>query len=138
MTAEAIRISGLTEFRKGLKAMDAQLPKALRIAFNGAADLVVNDARTHIPTRSGAAKASVKARSTQTASRIVGGSNKVPYYPWLDFGGRVGRGHSVTRPFLKHGRYIYNSYFDNRERYAELLVQGLRDVASTAGVEISE
>lgn len=136
MTGEAIRVTGLREFRQNLKKLDADLPKALRMAFNGAADIVVTDARPRVARRSGKAAGTVKARSTQTASRVVGGGNKAPYYPWLDFGGRVGRNHSVTRPFLKNGRYIYDAYFDNRARYGELLEQGLLDVAASAGVVI--
>lgn len=136
MSGEAIRVTGLREFQRSLKKLDAELPKALRMAFNGAADVVVNDARPRVAKRSGKAASTVKARSTQTASRVVGGGNKAPYYPWLDFGGRVGRARSVVRPFLKHGRYIYDAYFDNQSRYGELLEQGLLDVAASAGVVI--
>jgi hypothetical protein len=136
MTGEAIRVTGLREFQRNLKKLDADLPKALRIAFNGAAEVVVDDARPRVARRSGRAAGTVKARSTQTASRVVGGGNKAPYYPWLDFGGRVGRRRSVSRPFLKSGRYIYDAYFDNRSRYGELLEQGLLEVAASAGVVI--
>lgn len=136
MTAEAIRVDGLAAFTRNLKKLDSDLPKALRIAFNGCAEVVVNDARQGIPTKSGKAKASVKARSTSTASRVVGGSNRVPYYPWLDFGGRVGKGGSVQRPFIKYGRYIYSAYFDNQSRYAGLVEQALLDVARQAGIEV--
>lgn len=133
---EPIKIEGLAQFTKNLKTLDRDLPKALRMAFNTAADVVVQDARPRIPTKSGKAKASVKARSTATASRVVGGSTRVPYYPWLDFGGRVGRSKSVRRPFLKEGRYIYRAYFSNQARYAELVETALLDVARQAGVEI--
>lgn len=134
--ADAIKIVGLSTFVKNLKKLDADLPKALRVAFNEAADVVVKDARQTIPTKSGKAKASVKARSTQTASRVVGGGNRAPWYPWLDFGGRVGKRKSIKRPFIKHGRYIYNAYFDNQPRYAELLEKALLDAARSAGVEV--
>lgn len=136
VSSEAIKVSGLREFQRNLKKLDKELPKALRLAFNGAAQVVVEDARPKVARRSGKAAASVKARSTQTASRVVGGGNKAPYYPWLDFGGKVGRNRSVTRPFLKSGRYIYDAYFDNRQRYAELLLNGLLDVAASANVEV--
>ncbi|WP_020385881.1 HK97 gp10 family phage protein [Kribbella catacumbae] len=133
---DAIKIDGLAEFTRNLKKLDSDLPKALRMAFNAAAEVVVTDARQGIPTKSGKAKASVNARSTASASRVVGGSKRVPYYPWLDFGGRVGKGRSVSRPFIKHGRYIYNAYFDNQARYAELVEQALLDVARQAGIEV--
>lgn len=137
MSGEAIRVTGLKEFQRNLKKLDDDLPKALRMAFNGAADVVVQDARPRVAHRSGRAASTVKARSTQTASRVVGGGNKAPYYPWLDFGGKVGRARSVSRPFLKHGRYIYDAYFDNQSRYGELLEQGLLEVAAAAGVEVT-
>ena len=134
--ADPIKIDGLNQFRANLKVLDRELPKALRIAFNKAADIVVNDARPAVPSRSGKARASVKARSTQTYSRIVGGGNKAPYYPWLDFGGKVGRDKSVRRPFLKDGRYIYDAYYRNKPKFAEVLQDSLVDVARQAGVEI--
>jgi hypothetical protein len=136
VSGEAIKVSGLREFQRNLKKLDAELPKALRLAFNGAAQVVVEDARPKVPTLTGKAASTVKARSTQTASRVVGGGNKAPYYPWLDFGGKVGRRRSVTRPFLNSGRYIYDAYFDNRARYSELLLQGLLDVATAANLEV--
>ena len=133
---DAVKIDGLAEFVRNLKKLDTDLPKALRVAFNGCADVVVNHARSSIPSKTGKAKGSVKSRSTQTASRVVGGSKTVPYYPWLDFGGRVGKRGSVHRPFIKHGRYIYNAYFDNRDKYTELVEQALLDVARQAGIEV--
>ena len=134
--AEAIAIDGLSQFVRNLKALDRETPKALRVAFNAAADVVVQDARGGIPTKSGRAKGSVKAKSTQTASRITGGGNRAPYYPWLDFGGRVGRNRSIKRPFLKEGRYIYRAYFANRAKYVELLEDALVDAAHRVGIEV--
>jgi hypothetical protein len=136
--ADPIRVEGLAEFRRNLKKLNADLPKALRIALNQAADIVVGDARPRVPRRSGRAAASIKARSTQTAVRVVGGSARVAYYPWLDFGGRVGRNKSVRRAFLKEGRYIYKSYFDNSDEFAEVLQAALLDVARQAGVEVTD
>jgi hypothetical protein len=78
----------------------------------------------------------VKAKSTRTAVRVAGGGARVPYYSWLDFGGRVGRGRSVQRPFLRQGRYIYRAYFANRDRFGEMLEDVLVDVARQAGMEV--
>lgn len=134
--ADAIRISGLNEFVRSLKQLDSDLPKVLRVAFNGAGEAIVNDARRQVPTRSGKARASVRATSTQKAFRITGGSKRVPYYPWLDFGGKVGRGRSVSRPFIREGRYIYASYFRHRDELAAGLEEALIDAARAAGVEV--
>lgn len=134
---EPIRVEGLREFAGNLKRLDSDMPKVLRVGLNEVADLIVKQAVPRIPSRSGRARRSVKARSTRTAVRVVGGSaSRAPYYPWLDFGGRVGRGGSVRRPFLKEGRYLYRAYYDNRSRFAEMLEGVLVDVARQAGVEV--
>ena len=132
--ADAIRIEGLNEFVRGLKAIDQDLPKALRVAFNTAGQTIVTEARAKVPTKTGRAKASVRAQSTQKAFRITGGSKRVPYYPWLDFGGTTPIG--GKRPFLKDGRYIYASYYRHRDELAGLLEAALLDVARAAGVEV--
>lgn len=137
--ADAVSITGLSEFRAALKAMDRDLPKALRLAFNTAAEIVVADARPRVPSRSGKARGSVKARSTQAYSRVSGGGSRAPYYPWLDFGGTIEprRGQFIRRPFLKkEGRYIYAAYFSNRDRYGTVLQDALVKVAEQAGIEV--
>lgn len=135
--SDPVKITGLREFVRGLKDMDRDLGKLVRLAFNEAADIVVDDARPRVPRRSGKARASVKARSTQTAARIVGGGRKAPYYPWLDFGGRVGRRKSVKRPFLKDGRYIYASYDRRKGEFVDAMSDGLVKVARDAGIEVT-
>lgn len=137
--ADAIKVDGLAQFSRSLKKLDADLPKALRIALNDVADLVVSDAVPRIPKRTGRAARSVKARSTRTAVRVVGGGNRAPYYPWLDFGGPVGRKHSVKRPFLKDGRYLYESYFKLKAsgEFERALTKALVNVAQQAGMEVS-
>lgn len=135
---EAIKIDGLAQFARDLKKLDGDLPKALRVAMNEAADIVVGAAVPRIPKRSGRAARSVKARSTRTAVRVVGGSARVPYYPWLDFGGRVGRSKAVSRPFLKEGRYIYKAYFAKQREFEDVLMEALIDVARQAGVEVTD
>lgn len=134
--ADPIQIEGLKEFSRNLKKLDAELPKALRVAFNAAADIVVTDARAGIPSKSGKARRSVKARSTRTAARVVGGGKSAPYYPWLDFGGRVGRKKSIRRPFLSEGRYVYRAFYDNKQKFSDALEAALLDVVKQAGIEV--
>jgi hypothetical protein len=133
---DPIKVEGLREFSQSLKRLDSDMPKVLRLGLNGVADVVVNEARPRVESRSGKARRSVKAKSTRTAVRVAGGGARVPYYPWLDFGGRVGRSRSVVRPYLKQGRYIYRAYFANRDRFAQLLEDTLVDVARQAGLEV--
>jgi hypothetical protein len=132
--ADAIRIEGLNEFVRALKKLDSDLPKVLRVAFNDAGQTIITEARSKVPARSGRARASVRAQSTPKAFRITGGSKRVPYYPWLDFGGITPIG--GRRPFIKDGRYIYASYFKHRDETAVLLEKALTDAARAAGVEV--
>lgn len=138
MTTDPIRIEGLRELRRAVKAIDPQAAKELRLAFNEAADVVVSTARPRVPKRSGRAQASVKARSTQSAARVVGGGSKARHYPWLDFGGKVGPRRSVSRPFYSKGRYIYDAYYRARTsgEFDDLLVNGLKRVARSVGLDV--
>ncbi len=138
MGTEAIRVKGLKEFQKSIKEIDKELPKALRVAFNKAADLVTEDAKKRVPTRSGKAARSIKSRSTQVEARVVGGAKSAPYYPWLDFGGKVGRKKSINRPYKKRGRYLYAAYFQHRDSgdFQDALLSGIREVAADAGLEL--
>lgn len=133
-----IRIDGLAEFSRNLRKLDSDLPKVLRIALNEGADLVVHEATPPIPKRTGRAARSVKARSTRTAVRVVAGGKRAPYYPWLDFGGRVGPSRSVVRPFRKEGRYLYAGYFrlSSSGEFQEVLSRALIGVAAQAGVAV--
>lgn len=135
-----LRIKGLAEFSKNLKALDAELPKGLRVALNEAAEVVAGAARPRVPKRSGRAQRSVKAKSTRTKVRVAGGGNRAPYYPWLDFGDKtgIGRGFAVHRPFRKQGRYIYATYYQKRDsgEFQQVLNEALLRVAASAGVGV--
>lgn len=134
--AEAIRIDGLAQFSRNLRRLHADLPKALRVALNEAADVVVGEARPRIPKRTGRAASTLKSRSTRTAVRVSAGGRRAPWYPWLDFGGKVGRNRSVRRAFLKEGRYLYAAYFERSDEFTEVMARALLDVARQAGVEV--
>ena len=138
MTADLkIEVHGLREFRTNLRRMDRNLPKGLRTAGNKAAEVVVKHAKPKVPRRTGKAAGSVRAASTQSAARVAGGGARVPYYPWLDFGGAVGRNNSVKRPFYKTGRYIWKSFAEHKGQVQDELHDALVEVAEGAGVRVS-
>ncbi len=136
--AEAIRIDGLAEFSRSLKKLSSDLPKALRIALNEAADVVVSDVVPRVPRKTGRAQASIKARSTRTEARVSAGGARASYYPFLDFGGSVGRKKSVKRAFFSEGRYLFPSYRKLRDsgEFERVLTKALLDVARQAGVGV--
>lgn len=134
---DPIRIDGLAAFTRDLRKMDAELPKQLRIKFNEAAELVAIWVRTRVPRRTGAARRSVKPRSTRTAVRLTAGGPRAPYFPWLDFGGRVGRNRSVSRRFISDGRYLYPGYRTNRTRVRTLITGALAEAGKATGIEVT-
>lgn len=134
---EPIKITGLAEFNRNLRKINGELPKALRLAGNEAANIVVDWSQPRVPSRSGRAAGSIKAKSTRTEARVSGGGTRTPYYPWLDFGGKVGRHRSVKRQYRKAGRYIYPGYTENMTRVNEVLLGALLDVVRQADMEVS-
>lgn len=131
--ADAIKLQGLKELQAALKRLDGESQKMLRVVFNDAADIVVTDARRGVPTRTGKARASVKAQSGQREARVIGGGKRVPWYPWLDFGGRVGRDRSIHRRFEPDGRYIYPAYRRNRGEVFDAMQTGLVKLLRSVG-----
>lgn len=132
----SIRIEGLREFNQALRRLDSELPRMLRLAMNKAADVVVDYGQAHMVRRSGRAAATIKAKSTRTSVRVSEGSKRAAYAPWLDFGGKVGRIRSVSRPYIKGGRYLYPALTDRREEIQAALESALGEVVSAAGLEV--
>lgn len=135
-TVEPIKIEGLAEFTRNLRKLDSDLPKTVRVALNSAADVVIDYARPRVPRRSGRAASTIKARSTRTAVRVAGGGRRAPYYPWLDFGGRVGRRKSVKRPFIGEGRYLWAALGARHSQLNEAITNALLDAVRAAGIEV--
>lgn len=131
-----IEVKGLAEFSRGLRRLDQEAPKGLRIALNGAADLLISETVRVIPKRTGAAARSLKARSTRTSARVAIGGKRAPYYPWLDFGGRTGRRRSVQRPFIKEGRYLFPTLVRVSPKIADHLDEALTEVARKSGLVV--
>lgn len=115
MAGNTIQVRGLRELRGALRDVDKTLGPELRKGLNEVADIVLNTARPLVPTRSGKARASLKAGSTEKAVQIKAGGAKAPYWGWLDFGGKVGRAKSVRRRFEPEGRYIYPTLRKRRD-----------------------
>lgn len=110
------RVEGLRELRKAMRDAEAGSQKALQRKLKTVAVIVASAIAGKVTQGpSGKAAASVRPRATATSAGIVAGGQSAPYYPWLDFGGSVGRGHvagqggsgAIKRPFIPAGRYIY-------------------------------
>lgn len=133
---DLVKIEGLVEFRRSLRALGKDGPKALRVALNAGAELVLGRARPKVPSVTGKARASMKTRSSQTAVRVAVGGKRAPYYPWLDFGGAVGRGDATKRRFYADGRYLYPTLSESRGDVEDLLADQLAAVARQSGLDV--
>ena len=103
-----VKVEGMWEFRKALRAVDTEFPKQLRKGLNTVAEQVADEAATRVPVRSGGLKASIRPLSTQSEGRVVMGRARVPYAGWIEFGGTISpRGAPMTREFKKGGRYLF-------------------------------
>lgn len=146
---QPIRIAGLRDMQKALKDLDGESQKELRLALNEAANVVVNVARRRVPVVTGAARASIRASSGQRSASVSAGGRKAPYFPWLDYGGTVGRGRSgkagtvgakegnVKRPFIKSGRYIYPAYSAQHDNVMRLLDKRIRSLVESKGLHVT-
>lgn len=136
MAIEPIKIDGLNQFVRNLKKIDADLPKTLRVGFNDAAMIIVDYVQPRIPHVTGKAAASVKVKSTRNSVRVSEGGNSAPWMPWLDFGGKVGRGKSIVRQFYREGRYLYAGLAAEGEKVYAAIVGALLDAVRAAGIEV--
>jgi hypothetical protein len=133
---ETISIVGVKEFQAALRTIDRDLPKQIRVIMNDAATLVIDWAVPRVPRNTGRAVKSIKARSSQREQRVAIGGNRAPYMPWLDFGGKVGPGGSVLRPFIKKGRYLYPGLEARSDEITEAMSKGFAELATAAGLEM--
>jgi hypothetical protein len=132
-----ISVGGLSDLSRSLRKIDAEGPKQLRLAFNEAADLLVQYTAPKIPVVSGKAKRSLKAKSTRTSARVSFGGKNARYVPWLDFGGE-GRiaGRPAKREFITEGRYVYPTLRQIRPKIEAALQAGIEQVVRNVGLEM--
>ena len=93
---KVVRVDGLAELRRDLKAADRKLDRRLAARLRKAADMVAKAAKDRVPVRSGAARDSIKPGVTGAKAFVRGGKDDVPYYGWLDFGSRTPNGGSFS------------------------------------------
>lgn len=138
MTAntDPVRIEGIQEVSRALRNISKDAAKELRTGFKQIAESVASDVRGKVPSRSGKAARSIKAKGSNKGAAISFGGRAAEYYPFLDFGnqvrggkGKVGRGDSVPRPFVPEGRYVYPTIGEHKEEIGRKAEELLADLA---------
>ena len=104
----------VSELQTALRDVSDEIGDLVRSLMEDIAKDVATDARNRVPHRTGRAAASYKALGTE-----ISFGDGVPYVPWLEFGGRVGRKESVKRPYKPKGRYVYPAIAENAADVAE-------------------
>lgn len=123
-TVAPIKISGLRDFQAALRAMDGETQKQLRVVFNDAAAIVAAGARRTVPTDTGKAQASLRAKSGQREAVAAGGGSKAYWYVYLEGGSR----------YMTAGRHLSKSYRVNRAHIEEVLADGLTELVRRSGL----
>jgi hypothetical protein len=128
--AAVIQVRGINELSRAWRAVDADIPKRTRLAMLAIARMVVGTAQQK-------ATADFKHPTGQAA----------PYFPWLDFGGTVGRGHrpgvkgsgSIERDWrgtpFGSGRYVYPAIFEHDDDIKRMAEEAVMDANRAAGFE---
>jgi hypothetical protein len=131
MPANGVRVEGIPELRRALRRAEDGLQKELGKAHKRSADVVAAAARARTPVRSGALRASIKAGGSQRFGTVKGGSSKVKYFGFIDFGGTIAipsRMTVIQRTFISEGRILYPALASKRsemERYYEREIEAL-------------
>jgi len=89
MAVEKIRVDGLKDLRRELRAVDVAFPKELRLRTKKIADGVAAGTAASFASRGGVAPkvaASVKALAQQTGAQIKIGGPRFPYALGAEFG----------------------------------------------------
>ncbi|MDQ3107509.1 MAG: hypothetical protein M3Q68_06845 [Actinomycetota bacterium] len=97
----------MKEVQRELRALDSALAKELKDVNLAVADMVADIARAKVPSTSGKARSTYKAKGEQRYAVIKAGGKKAEYVPWLEFGGTRGDEKKQSRPFVSAGRYIW-------------------------------
>ena len=132
-----LQITGLNDLRKTLKAAGEGAEKEIRPALNEAAAIIVRVAQPRIPVMTGAARKSVRVSSTGNKVRVTAGGTRAPHFPWLDYGGKVGRNKTVSRPFIRHGRYIYPAYAAQYTNIMRMIEKRITEVIERNGLDVA-
>ena len=144
-----VEVRGLREFERAIRDLDGDLRTELRGDLRSIAEQVAADARGRVAADvgSGDAAASITPRATGKGASIAAGGRKAPYFPWLDFGGSVGRGHrpgvawsgAVKREWrgrpVGEGRYLYPAIRASRDLIVRLVDASVERVAREAGFD---
>ena len=109
----------------------------MRRALNEGSAVIVDNTPPWMPSKTGKARRSVRATSTQTSAKVTEGGARAAYVPWLDFGGKRFRDR-VGRAVRRKGRFIFTTYGKRKDQVNDVLQGALVEMVRGAGFEVKE
>lgn len=145
-----LHVTGLKELRAALKQIEPDLLPVMRDKLKAAGEVIAADARHQVPVgregqrkkgralRPGAARDSIRITAGGNSVYLIGGRASVPYFGWLDFGGKLGpkgkRYNTQLRRVIKGGRYLYPAIARHSQDLANAVGKAFDEVATKAGL----
>ena len=119
----AVQVEGWREVRKALRMVDKKAPNDLRKEIKQAMNPVINDAKSkaaeqkmgRAATQSIRGFADAKGGGVKAGNERTKGRSAVPYWAFMDFGGRRKRDRQVWRPKMKRCRVLYPAILDRMD-----------------------
>lgn len=90
--SDRVRVEGLRDFQRELRALDNKLPRQMRVANLEAAEVVAKEARAKAIAQGGVAEKtapSIKAAAEQVRSKVNIGGTRYPFALGAEFGAKV-------------------------------------------------
>lgn len=138
---QRIRVEGLKELSRTLRKLSdsKEFGKELRGANLKSAQVVASRAQSRAPVRSGRLRGSIRALAQQRGAQVKGGSKRVPYFGFIDFGGTIRfrtSSRRITRPYIKGGRILYPALAEKRQEVNNIFNEEVKKVMRKAGLQL--
>lgn len=145
--AEAVRIEGLTEFRKELRKVAGKDGLAALKAVNvKVAEMIVDRTKPKMSKRSTRSAASLKAAKTANAAFVRGGGKTAPMFGGVEFGAYRNQSRRVARGVVKGwnqfdmwrgnasnaGYFLYDTVRSSSEEVVQMYRDGMIHIARDA------
>jgi hypothetical protein len=137
-TSQGVRVTGLKELNKALKALGPDVQKELKAANFEVGSMVAGDAQSIAQGLGGvAAKVAptIKATKTQAGAAVSLGGAAYPFAAGAEFGGQ---GRPTTQQFKPHlgrtGYFVYPSIRQNADEIESTYVERLDDIMRKNGM----
>lgn len=137
MVEQQIEVKNLKEVQASLRKLDPALKKSLNAKIKDISGVVAGKAKALTPTGpagGGHVASSVRPFVKSGATGIRFGSAKFPYAGWLEYGGKVGKHKSVSRPFVKTGRYLGRAYVEEKPEILAEMNEAMDQAINEAGL----